>query len=285
MAPRRRACGVHREQQAPLPAAVPAQGGARPAGRSPRRQGPLPLRDGDRHGQDAHRSRSHQAPPAVRQRPARPLPRRSARTRGSGEEGVRCPTSADYQTVIYKESRDDWRRAEIVVTTDNSFSLACGTSAVPRLGVLGSGVGPLGIDWARIWGQSVIITRTGRRWTPEESLWQAGAGPRGALRRTFYARFRRYLMAAGLRPTGLTSSPQRREAAAGCRRVGRDGQRVPRPLIAGGDDHVPAAARGGGVPLWERVAMAIGLKSGRSGFRVTASATEVLPPMRQRCSV
>jgi hypothetical protein len=29
--------------------------------------------------------------------------------------------SYDYQTVVYKESRDDWRRAEIVVTTVQSL--------------------------------------------------------------------------------------------------------------------------------------------------------------------
>jgi integrase/recombinase XerC len=38
---------------------------------------------------------------------------------------------------------------------------------------------------------------------PEESLWQAGAGPKGLSGSTFYARFRRYLSAAGLQPTGL----------------------------------------------------------------------------------
>ena len=38
---------------------------------------------------------------------------------------------------------------------------------------------------------------------PEESLWQAGAGPRGLSGSTFYTRFRRYLVAAGLQPTGL----------------------------------------------------------------------------------
>jgi len=38
---------------------------------------------------------------------------------------------------------------------------------------------------------------------PEESLWQAGAGPKGLSGSTFYARFRRYLAAAGLQPTGL----------------------------------------------------------------------------------
>ncbi len=37
----------------------------------------------------------------------------------------------------------------------------------------------------------------------EESLWQAGARPTGLSGSTFYARFRRYLVAAGLQPTGL----------------------------------------------------------------------------------
>jgi integrase/recombinase XerC len=37
----------------------------------------------------------------------------------------------------------------------------------------------------------------------EASLWQAGAGPRGVTSATFYGRFRRYLVAAGLPPTGL----------------------------------------------------------------------------------
>jgi integrase len=38
---------------------------------------------------------------------------------------------------------------------------------------------------------------------PGESLWQAGAGPKGISGSTFYGRFRRYLIAAGLQPTGL----------------------------------------------------------------------------------
>ncbi len=38
---------------------------------------------------------------------------------------------------------------------------------------------------------------------PNESLWQAGAGPKGLSGSTFYARFRRYLAAAGLQPSGL----------------------------------------------------------------------------------
>lgn len=52
---------------------------------------------------------------------------------------------------------------------------------------------------------------------PAESLWQAGAGPRGITSGTFYTRFRRYLAAAGLAPTGVhvlrhTAAKLRREA-------------------------------------------------------------------------
>ena len=54
---------------------------------------------------------------------------------------------------------------------------------------------------------------------PTASLWQAGAGPRGVTSSTFYARFRRYLRAAGLAPSGLhvlrhTSAKLRRDAGA-----------------------------------------------------------------------
>jgi integrase/recombinase XerC len=49
------------------------------------------------------------------------------------------------------------------------------------------------------------------------SLWQAGAGPRGISSGTFYGRFRRYLVAAGLAPTGIhvlrhSAAKLRREA-------------------------------------------------------------------------
>jgi integrase/recombinase XerC len=51
----------------------------------------------------------------------------------------------------------------------------------------------------------------------EESLWQAGARPEGVTSGTFYARFRRYLKAAGLAPTGIhvlrhTAAKLRRDA-------------------------------------------------------------------------
>jgi integrase/recombinase XerC len=52
---------------------------------------------------------------------------------------------------------------------------------------------------------------------PAESLWQAGARPGGVTSGTFYARFRRYLPAAGLSPTGVhvlrhTAAKLRRDA-------------------------------------------------------------------------
>jgi integrase len=52
---------------------------------------------------------------------------------------------------------------------------------------------------------------------PEESLWQAAARPEGVTSGTFYNRFRRYLRAAGLAPTGIhvlrhTAAKLRRDA-------------------------------------------------------------------------
>ena len=38
---------------------------------------------------------------------------------------------------------------------------------------------------------------------PEESLWQAGASERGVTSATFYNRFRRYQVKAGLQPSGV----------------------------------------------------------------------------------
>src|SRR5664280_846464 len=52
---------------------------------------------------------------------------------------------------------------------------------------------------------------------PDESLWQAAARPEGVTSGTFYARFRRYLRAAGMAPTGVhvlrhTAAKLRRDA-------------------------------------------------------------------------
>ncbi len=53
--------------------------------------------------------------------------------------------------------------------------------------------------------------------TPTESLWQAAARPEGVTSGTFYSRFHRYLVAAGLAPTGIhvlrhTAAKLRRDA-------------------------------------------------------------------------
>ncbi len=55
---------------------------------------------------------------------------------------------------------------------------------------------------------AVIATLTDARKTlttmePSESLWQAGAGERGVSGATFYSRLRKYMVAAGLPPTGV----------------------------------------------------------------------------------
>ena len=84
---------------------------------------------------------------------------------------------------------------------------------------------------------------------PTASLWQAGAGARGITSSTFYARFRRYLRAAGLAPTGLHILRHTRgEAPTRCRCVDRGGEQLPRPLEPGGHERLPSAARGRGRP-------------------------------------
>jgi type I restriction enzyme R subunit len=97
---------------------------ARPqrSGRGRRWHRPLPVRDGHRHRQDADRRRRHQAvscAPATC--PPRAVPGRSPGTRRPGQQGLRRQLKNDYSTVIYKERRDDWRKAEIVVTTVQSL--------------------------------------------------------------------------------------------------------------------------------------------------------------------
>ena len=51
----------------------------------------------------------------------------------------------------------------------------------------------------------------------DESLWQAGAGDRGVTSSTFYTRLRKYMVGAGLPPTGVhilrhTAAKLRRDA-------------------------------------------------------------------------
>ena len=97
---------------------------------------------------------------------------------------------------------------------------------------------------------------------PAESLWQAGASSRGMTGHTFYARFRRYLAAAGFTPTGVhvlrhTAAKLRREAGESVEAVSAflDHSSLAVTTVylrrlEGEQDHA-----------WERVAAAIGLQS------------------------
>ena len=94
----------------------------------------------------------------------------------------------------------------------------------------------------------------------DESLWQAGVGPKGISGSTFYARFRRYLISAGLQPTGLHIL---RHSAAKLRRDAGESVETVSAFL----DHSSLAVtttylrRREGVEdhSWERVAEAIGV--------------------------
>jgi integrase len=96
---------------------------------------------------------------------------------------------------------------------------------------------------------------------PAEPLWQAGAGPNGLSGTTFYARFRRYLAAAGLSPSGLHIL---RHSAARLRRDAAESVETVSAFL----DHSSLAVtttylrRLEGVEdhSWERVAAAIGIR-------------------------
>ena len=80
---------------------------------------------------------------------------------------------------------------------------------------------------------------------PDESLWQAGARPQGVTSGTFYARFRRYLRAAGLAPTGVhvlrhTAAKLRRDAGESIEDVSLSSPTLPR---RGDRDRDPARDR------------------------------------------
>ena len=95
---------------------------------------------------------------------------------------------------------------------------------------------------------------------PSESLWQAGAGPAGIASGTLYGRFRRYLAAAGLAPTGLHVL---RHSAAKLRRDAGDSVEAVSAFL----DHSSLAVttvylrrlEGEADPTWAAVAAAIGV--------------------------
>jgi integrase/recombinase XerC len=97
------------------------------------------------------------------------------------------------------------RRSEVIGLTAGDISLAGdvafytyrgkggkrGRRELPRPAheALCTTLGDVGLDFASM--------------DPTASVWQAGASPRGVTGSTFYARFKRYLQAAGLAPAGL----------------------------------------------------------------------------------
>ena len=90
---------------------------------------------------------------------------------------------------------------------------------------------------------------------PTASLWQAGTGSRGITGSTFYSRFRRYLRAAGLAPSGLhvlrhTAAKLRRDAGASIEAVSSSsttlaGRHVGLPPTARRRNRPDLAGRGG----------------------------------------
>jgi integrase/recombinase XerC len=95
---------------------------------------------------------------------------------------------------------------------------------------------------------------------PEESLWQAAAGPEGVRSHAVYSRFRRYLKLAGLAPTGLHVL---RHSAARLRREAGESVEAVSAFL----DHSSLAVttvylrklEGEQDRAWERVAEAVGL--------------------------
>jgi integrase/recombinase XerC len=100
---------------------------------------------------------------------------------------------------------------------------------------------------------------------PTASLWQAGAGSGGVTSSTFYTRFRRYLRAAGLTPTGLhilrhTAAKLRRDAGSSIE------------AVSSFLDHSSLAVtsvylrrlEGETDRTWPEVAVAIGCRDGRN---------------------
>ena len=102
--------------------------------------------------------------------------------------------------------------------------------------------------YAAICGRSPMPARTSRRWTPGVAL--AGRS------RTAGHQQRHVLRAVPPVPPARWARPDRAprppphrgEAPSRCRRLGRGGQRVPRPQLARGHDRLPPAARGRGGP-------------------------------------
>jgi hypothetical protein len=88
---------------------------------SERRQGPFPLRDGDQHRKDAYSGGIIK--PFLRSGNAVRVLFLADRleVEDQAQKAFVAVLANDYRTVIFKEKRDDWRRADIVVSTVQSF--------------------------------------------------------------------------------------------------------------------------------------------------------------------
>lgn len=113
------------------------------------------------------------------------------------------------------------RRAEVIGLTAGDISLE-GETAYYRYVGKGHKTGRRELPKPAYEAIVATLADCGKELAPmalNESLWQAGAGPRGVTSSTVYSRFRRYLRAAGLAPTGLhilrhTAAKLRRDAGA-----------------------------------------------------------------------
>lgn len=111
------------------------------------------------------------------------------------------------------------RRSEVIALTAGDISLEGGTAFYAYRGK-GGKIGRRELPRPAQESICATLADAGKdlaTMAPDESLWQAGAGKRGMTGSTFYARFRRYLAAAGLSPTGIhvlrhTAAKLRRDA-------------------------------------------------------------------------
>jgi integrase/recombinase XerC len=113
------------------------------------------------------------------------------------------------------------RRAEVVGLTSGDISVECDTAFYSYRGK-GGKRGRRELPRPAYEALCATLTDAGlslAAMDPGASLWQAGASVRGITSSTFYARFRRYLRAAGLAPSGLhilrhSAAKLRRDAGA-----------------------------------------------------------------------
>ena len=112
--------------------------------------------------------------------------------------------------------------------------------------------------------EAILATLRGRREGPGDDAaggvaLAGGRGERGVTSATFYNRLRRYQREAGVGGSGVHILRHWARSCGGTQaRAIEEVSAVPRPLVAGRDDDVPAAAGGQREEGWGAVAEAIG---------------------------